>query len=118
MVQVPIKSMPPVNRATGAPVLVVYNSSIVFSVDAAVPEFMVIIPIPDVMVVMVVGVDEDVPDIVEVDPEELLLERAHPTKLGMLTLTLLHSCISNASASGLMLDYGINFSIEVERLLC
>ncbi len=108
-VQVPIKSMPPVNRATGAPVLVVYNTSTVFSVDAAVPDVMVIIAIPDAMVAMVVAVDEDMPDMpdmVEVDPEEPLLERAHPIKLGMVTLTLLHSCMSNARASVSMLGYG------------
>lgn len=93
-VQVPIRSMPPVNRATGAPVVVVISTSTVLSVEATVPEDIVIMPIPDAMVVML-----DMPDITEL---ELLLERAHPTKFGMVTLTLLHSCASNDSASELM----------------
>ncbi|KAI4121125.1 MAG: hypothetical protein LQ347_006947 [Umbilicaria vellea] len=64
--------MPPVNRATGAPVVVVISTSTVLSVEATVPEDIVIMPIPDAMVVML-----DMPDITEL---ELLLERAHPTK--------------------------------------
>lgn len=79
------------NRATGAPVEVVISPSTVLNVEATVPEGIVIIPIPDAIVVM--------PDIAELAPDELLLERAHPTKLGIVTLTLLHSCPSNASAS-------------------
>lgn len=111
-VQVPIRSMPPVNWATGAPVLVEYNASTVFSVEVPVPDAMVIFPIPDVIVIMVVAVVEDMPDmpdIVEPDAEEVLLDRAHPTKLGMVTLTLLHSCASNDSASESTLASQIGF---------
>lgn len=79
------------NRATGAPVEVVISPSTVLNVEATVPEGIDIIPIPDAIVV--------IPDIAELAPEELLLERAHPIKLGIVTLTLLHSCASNASAS-------------------
>lgn len=104
MVQVPIRSMPPVNRATGAPVVVVISTSTVLSVEATVPEGIVIMPIPDVMLVVPV-----MPDIAEL---ELLLERAHPTKFGMVTLTLLHSCVSNASASESMLVHQIEASMK------
>ena len=79
-------------RATGAPVVVLYSDSMLYP-EAAKAAVMA------VMVVMVVGEDGVVPDTVELDPDEVLLESAHPTKLGMETLTLLHSSVSNASAS-------------------
>ena len=110
MVQVPSKSIPPVNRAVGAPVVVVYNPSTVVNVDATVPDIIVMkTPRPVVTVDMVVAEDwEDMPVMVELDPDELLVENAHPIKSGIVTLTLLQSCTSNARASGSVLDHGTN----------
>ena len=106
-VQVPSKSIPPVNWAVGAPVVVVYNPSTVVNVDATVPD--IIVPRPVITVDMVVAVDgEDMPVMVELDPDELLLENAHPIKSGIVTLTLLQSCTSNARASGSVLEHGTN----------
>lgn len=89
----PTSSILPVNWATGAPVAVVYNGSIIPVAEAAV---VIVVPL------MLEVPDED-PDLepLEPDPPLLLLDEvtAQPRKFGIVTLTPLQSFMLNARAS-------------------